>query len=308
MTRRATGITLAFVTAAISGVSVFVNGYGAKRFAGPTIYTTEKNTVAFLLLASALVLTRSRSRARPVPAPRLARRDLAALVTVGVIGGGVPFILFFEGLARASSTDAAFVHKTLVVWVALLAVPLLHERFRPWHAAAIALLVIGQAALASDLGALRADRGTTMIFAATLLWSVEVVVAKRLLERVEPLTVGVARLGIGLGVLFGWLAVRGTLGNMWPVSGAALWWALVTGTLLAAYVATWFAALARAPAIDVTAVLVAGALVTAVLDTVVHGAAIAPDVPGLLLVVIGAAVVAIGSRRCAPDRVAVTRP
>lgn len=306
MTRRATGITLAFTTAAISGVSVFVNGYGAKRFASPTIYTTEKNAVAFLLLAAALVLTRS--RARPAPSRRLGRPDVAALAAVGVIGGGVPFILFFEGLARASSTDAAFVHKTLVVWVALLAVPLLHERFRPWHAGAIALLVIGQAALASDLGTLRADRGTTMIFAATLLWSAEVVVAKRLLARIAPLTLGVARLGIGLGVLFGWLAVRGTLGDMWPVSGAALWWALVTGTLLAAYVGTWFAALVRAPAIDVTAVLVAGALVTALLDTVVRGAAIAPDAPGLFLVATGAALVAIGSRRRAPDRLVVTRP
>ena len=54
-----------------------------------------------------------------------------------MIGGSVPFVLFFEGLARAEATQAAFIQKTLVVWVALLAVPLLRERFGVPHALAI---------------------------------------------------------------------------------------------------------------------------------------------------------------------------
>ena len=47
---------------------------------------------------------------------------------IGVIGGSVPFILFFNGLAMASAPSAAFIHKTLFVWVVLLAVPFLGER------------------------------------------------------------------------------------------------------------------------------------------------------------------------------------
>ena len=58
------------------------------------------------------------------------------------------------------------------------------------------------------------------------------------------------------------------------------------------YVTTWFAALARAPAVDVTAVLVAGALVTALLDAAVRGIALAPDAPALLLIGLGTAVIA----------------
>ena len=57
-----------------------------------------------------------------------------------------------------------------------------------------------------------------MIFAATLLWSVEVVLAKRLLGRVDPLVVGVGRLGIGLIVLVGYLGLTGKLtlvGSRW---------------------------------------------------------------------------------------------
>ena len=48
-------------------------------------------------------------------------------------------------------------------------------------------------------------------------------------------------------------------------------WVLFTGLLLAGYVGTWLAALRRAPATVVTAVLVVGAIVTTVLDGLAGG-------------------------------------
>jgi drug/metabolite transporter (DMT)-like permease len=66
---------------------------------------------------------------------------------------------------------------------------------------------------------------------------------------------------------------------------------LLTGGLLAAYVATWFAALARAQAVDVTAVLVVGAPVTALLSAAVQHAPLRPQLAGLLLIIVGAALV-----------------
>ena len=90
-------------------------------------------------------------------------------------------MLFFEGLARSSSTDAAFVQKTLVVWVAILAVAILGERLSWPHVLAIGTIVVGQALVAGDLRSLHPEAGELMILAATLLWSVEIVVAKRLL-------------------------------------------------------------------------------------------------------------------------------
>ncbi len=55
-------------------------------------------------------------------------------------------------------------------------------------------------------------------------------------------------------------------GRSSPGSAREQWrWILLTGLLLTAYVATWYAALARAQAVDVTAVLVFGAVVTALL-------------------------------------------
>ncbi len=196
------------------------------------------------------------------------RRGWFALAAIAVVGGSIPFVLFFEGLARASSVDAAFLQKTLVVWVALLAVPLLGERVGPWHIAAIGLLVAGLALLTHDLTVLRPSVGELMVLAATLLWAVEIMIAKRLLSDLPSLTVAMARMAGGVVVLLLWAGVRGRFGSLAGHGLAGWMWAIATGVLLAAYVATWYAALARAPAIDVTAMLVPAAIVTAVLERV----------------------------------------
>jgi drug/metabolite transporter (DMT)-like permease len=182
--RRRDGLGLALVTACISGVAVFVNGYGVRRFPDATLYTTAKNLVtAFVLLGLAAVAQARRRRASvdgrvDRRGDRPTRRAWAGLILVATIGGSVPFVLFFEGLSRASSTDAAVIHKTLVVWVALFAIPLLGERISAVHVGAIALLVAGQAALAGGLPVLASDAGEAMILAATLLWAAETILAK----------------------------------------------------------------------------------------------------------------------------------
>lgn len=296
MNTRATGIALALVTAGISGFAVFLNGYAVKRFDDATAYTTAKNGVAALiLLLLALPTLRSPVQTgRPAPRPR-SRRDWFGLILVGVIGGSVPFVLFFEGLARASSTEAAFIHKTLVVWVALLAVPLLHERFTWLHGAAIALLVLGQAVLVGEAGTIAVGQGEVMIFAATVLWSVEVVLVKYLLRSLAAPTLAAARLGIGTLLLVGFVLLSGRTGQITGY-GASQWgWVLLTGIVLSAYVATWYAALARAQAIDVTAVLVLAAIVTALLNAGFEDAPI--DAVGLGLIALGGGLIALRTLR-----------
>ena len=287
---RAAGLGFAFVTAVISGVSIFTNSYAVRRVAGPTTFTTAKNLVAAVLLGALLLGLSARRSEEGWTSPRTARQRFGLLV-VGVVGGSVPFVLFFEGLARASASDAAFIQKTLVVWVALLGLLFLRERMGWPHVVAIAALVGGQVLLTKHLADVGLGAGELMIFAATLLWSVEVVIAKRLLADLSALTVGVSRMAIGAIALIVWLAVSGQVGDLFGFSASQWGWVLLTGLLLTGYVATWYSALARAQAVDVTAILVFGAVVTAALDGVFKGAALRPDLGGLGLV--GAGVVAI---------------
>lgn len=295
MTDRAKGLRFAAGAAGISGVAVFVNAYGVKAVPDATVYTTAKNVVAAALLV--LVALAARRRASRVAWP--ARRATTVwLVLLGAAGGSVPFVLFFEGLARASSTQTAFLQKSLLIWVAVLAVPLLGERLGAAHLGAIGLLVAGQVALSGGLSGLHAGAGEALVLAATLLWAVETVAARALLREVTPVTLGVARMGLGAVVLLGWLAVTGRLDTLAGLGRDGWAWALFTGAILAAYVSTWLRALALAPAVDVTAMLVPAAVLTGLLNVTVKGTPLTvPAAAGMTLLCLGAGLLAVARRR-----------
>jgi drug/metabolite transporter (DMT)-like permease len=301
---RRTGLLLAAATAVISGFAVFINGYGVRAWSNvsdPTTYTTLKNVVAAVVLVTVATLVTRRQSSERVTLPHGAAQWFG-LAAVAVVGGSIAFVLFFEGLARASSGQAAFIHKTLVIWVAILAVGILRERVGFPHLAAVVLLVWGQAVLIGGLGDLSFGTGEWMMLVATLLWSVEIIIAKRLLASLPSLTVGVARMTGGALLLITYGFARGAFADLSGVTLEHAAWILATGMVLAAYVGTWYAALARAQAVDVTAVLVAGALITAALRLGVQGAALS-SAAGLGLVAAGVALAALaGWRRPAVAR------
>jgi len=294
-TTRRSGLLLALATACISGVAVFLNSYGVKAFGDATTYTTAKNVIATLVLV-AVIAAMSASRTAAVLTRPSRPGQWAGLAVVGVFGGAIAFVLFFEGLALASATDAAFLQKTLLVWVALLAVPLLGERLGALQVAAIALLVLGQIGLAGGATTIL-GRGQLMVLGATLLWAAEVIIAKKLLASLSSWTVGLTRMGIGSLVLIAWTLIRGDGGALVALTGTQWMWVLVTGVILAGYVSTWFAALSRAPAVDVTAVLVIGAVITALLAATVNGQPLVPELGWVGLVLVGTVLLALPAWR-----------
>jgi uncharacterized membrane protein len=165
------------------------------------------------------------------------------------------------------------------------------------------LLLAGQAWFAGHAGKVAFGTGEAMILAATLLWSVEVVYVKHLLATLDARTLAVARVGIGTVLLVGWVAVSGKAGQLSALDAEQWRWVLLTGLLLTAYVATWYSALARAQAVDVTAVLVFGAVITALLSGAADGTRV--NLTGTILVCAGAALVAIVALR-RPSSEAVT--
>lgn len=294
--RRQTGIALAFAAAVVSGFSVYLNAFALREFGNPTLYTTVKNLVAAALLLGLATALTTRGAHGGFQRPQGARQ-ITGLLAVGVIGGGIPFVLFFEGLARSSASSAGFIQKTLVLWVAVLAVSFLRERFGPVHVAAIVLLIGGQLALAGGLVTPALGTGEALIFLATLLWAAEVVIAKRLLGFLSPLTVACARMGIGSIVLVTFAIGSGAAAAIPSLSAGQWGWAILTGMVLTVYVATWFSALALAQAVDVTAVLVFGAIITAILSSGGRIFTLAPGAAGIALIAAGALAIALLARR-----------
>jgi drug/metabolite transporter (DMT)-like permease len=317
-------VAVAGATAMISGVSVFVNGYGVHSFSSAAVYTTAKNLVAAVVLAIAAAVglaVRARRRGgapanfvtaagpgdpgRPddAAAPTGWRQwgplQWLGLAYVGVVGGGLAFVAFFDGydqLAKTDAAPAAFWRDTLVVWVAVLAVAFLRERLRWWNLAAIALLVVGEVVVTRGVGHLGSNRAELLVLGSSVLWAVEVVVAKVLLRAVAPGAISVIRMGVGAVTLLVYLAGTGALGGLRVLDAGQLRWALWTGLLLAAYVGTWFTALARARAVDVTSILVASALMTWLLQLAAGTATRSVWSLGLVLVAAGAALVGWASR------------
>ncbi len=278
------GIGLAIVTALISGVSIYVNGLAVRQVPDPAVFTTLKNLVAAIVLVGLAVAT-----VRPGAFREIRPQSWRWMAVIGIVGGSLPFLLFFGGLAIASAPSAAFIHKTLFVWVALLAVPLLGERLGWLQVGALAGLLAGQILLLSPAG-MAWGLGETMIAAATLLWAIETIIARRVLRDVPAPVVGAARLGFGLAVLVGYLGLVGKLSIVATLTAEQWGWTLVTGGLLSGYVGTWYAALKRAPASVVTAILVLGAPVTAMIQALAGGPAPAvPAVLGHALLLVGAA-------------------
>lgn len=290
LVKRHLGLTLALAAAMTSGFAVFINGLAVKEFDDATVYTTAKNLVAGVVLATIYLIGGRRSDRREAARPD--RATWVALAAIAVIGGAVPFVLFFEGLSRASSTNAAFIHKTLVIWVAIGAAAFLRERVTMVHATAIGLLILGQLALSSGVGAAGFEAAEVLVLLATLLWACEVVIVKRVLGAVPSESAALARMGGGGVLLLAWVASTGRLDDLASLSATQLGWLAVTGATLATFVSVWYRALAHAPAVDVSAVLVLGAVVTAALDRSVRDVPLPAGWYGYVLITIGAIIVA----------------
>jgi drug/metabolite transporter (DMT)-like permease len=286
------GLALAAATAGISGVAVFVNGLIVASFPDPVALAGVRNGLVGLALLSMAGLP---SILREIAG--LDRRERLSLVGLGVLGGGIPFILFFSGLAATGGPGAAVLHKTMFLWVALLAVPLLGERVGRFQIAALALLAIG-VLLAGPAPAVGVGPATALVLGATWLWAVEVILARRLLRTVTVRLAAISRMTIGSVVILAWLGGTGRLGSV-AAFGVDQWLLLgATGILLLGYVITWYAALRRAPATSVSAVLVGGAVVTAALAAFRTGALpVGPAAAGLLVIALGVLGVWVATRR-----------
>ena len=293
------GIGLAATTALISGISIFVNGLVVKSFPDPVALTGARNALVGLVLLAVLVATGGLAEVRA-----LNRQRAGGLLAIAVIGGSIPFILFFSGLAEATGPGAAFIHKTLFIWVAALAMVFLGERLGIAQVVALAVLFAG-VVLVGPAGTPGAGPAELMILAATLLWAVEVVIARRLLgsEGVSVRLAATSRMALGALMIGGFLVVTGRFGAI--AAFTLQQWAIVasTGLLLLGYVTSWYAALQRAPASLVTTVLVGGAIITAVLASLRTGQLPAPAVEsGLVLLAVAIAMAAwAGARTRSPE-------
>lgn len=260
LTRNAT--FLALTTACISGISVFVNKYAITGLADPILFSALKNSIVALFFVGILFAMGTHREIRT-----LTKKQWGRLVSIGFIGGALPFGLFFTGLSMIPAVHGAILHKTLFIWVALLATIFLRERFSPMQWLGVTALFVANTFIGGFNG-LTWGMGELLVLGATLLWAVESIVAKKILNELSSVVVASGRMVFGSLFLLVFLGITGNIGAMGDMTLAGVGWTALTAILLCGYVLTWYTALKYAPASYVTALLVPATLITNVLSAV----------------------------------------
>lgn len=149
---------------------------------------------------------------------------LALFALLGVVGNQA---LFLEGLSRTTQINAAVLITTIPVFTTGFALALRKERASALRLLGIAVGLGGALLLARLEQFDLSDRslvGNLLVIANSALWSLHLVLARPVLQRLDPLVV------LAWMFLFGALALvpagAGPLLEAWPAIPVASWWAM----------------------------------------------------------------------------------
>ncbi len=278
------GVYFALATAVISGFSIYINKFAVMEMKDPFVFTTVKNLAVALMLLALVILPKALPELRS-----LSGKQWLRLGVIGCIGGSIPFLLFFYGLSQATSAGAAFIQKSLFIWVAILAVFFLGERPGKFHIAALVTLVGGNILLLGWPSSWLFSGGELMILIATMLWAVEAIIAKRVMGQVSSNVAAFGRMFFGAIVMLIYLAFTGKLDVIASLGGQQLGWIAVTSLFLFGYVSCYYAGLKHAPASIVASILVVGSVITSLLYAILDAKRYSPEqIVGMLLIVAAA--------------------
>ena len=287
------GYLFALLSMVISGVAIYVNADAVKGFPDSTLYTALKNGVAGLALLAPLAVSGARRR----DLKGLSRRQAVLLAAVALIGGSVPYALYFRGLQLSTPVTASLIDHAQFLLVALTALAVLRERLGAGVWVSLVVLFAGlSAGLAAD--AVKLDAGVPFLAAGTVLFAADFVLMKYLLGGVPPYVVMLFKLGLGSALLLAFTAITGHAGMAARLSLLQWGYVLVTGLVLLGFTAASVAGLRHASATAVTAIPAGSPLVTTLLVMVSRGGSLSPArVLGLLLVLVSLVALFILGRR-----------
>jgi len=258
------GLFLVFGTAVISGFSVFINKFSVGEF-NPYLFTFLKNLLVAIFLLSLLLGLKEFKNLK-----KLTKKDWSVLAIIGLLGGSTPFLLFFKGLSLTTAANGAFIHKTMFIYVAILAGIFLKEKIPN------RLLVAGSFLLMGNLYFLRflpvgVKRGDLLILVATILWAVENTISKYALRSLSPTIVAFGRMGIGSAFILLFLIFTGNIQAISRLTPLHFQWVLISGVLLFGYVTTWYTGLKSISVSTATVILLLGSPITSLLTFIFQG-------------------------------------
>jgi len=237
MKKEQLGTIFAIITAIISGIAIPANKLFIVKI-DPLVFTSVRSLIIgtiFLLIS----LTRKEFNNKKI------KTNWKSLLAIALIGGSLAFYLYFSGLKLTTAGRAAFLHKTLPLYVAVLAFIFLKEKIDKKLLTAIILMFFGTVIL--YLGQIKPGEmwqnpslGDLLVIIATFLWAVENIIARKVMREGESnFIVSFSRMFFGGLILFGFLVLSNKL-NQLSLTFEQMRNILISTTILFGYVFFWY--------------------------------------------------------------------
>jgi len=239
MNKEKLGTILAISAAVISGFSIPLNKIFVVSL-DPTIFTALRSVligVVFFIIAS----YKSKFNYK-----NFKKISWKYLLTIAIVGGSFAFLFFFNGLKLTTSGRSAFLHKTLPLYVTVLAFFFLKEKISRKYLIALSLMFLGALAIyLTEIGtsALWPNPylGDLLVISATVLWAIENVIAKKAMIKGENnFVVSFARMFFGGLIIFGVAILFGNVNLLLSINLQQLFNILISTLILFGYVLSWY--------------------------------------------------------------------
>jgi drug/metabolite transporter (DMT)-like permease len=212
------GLSLAVLAAIVSGISIPANKIFVINL-DPAVFTAIRAVIiGIIFLALSLAIRKKKKDNGP------SKKSWKYLLSIAIVGGSFAFLLFFTGLKLTTSAHAAFLQKTLPLFVAVMAFVFLKEKLTKKYAAAMLVMLVGMIIIFFDQinpSAFWQDPklGDALVLAATILWAAENVISKKaMISGVSNFIVSFSRMFFGGLILFGVVILTGKAGILFSLT------------------------------------------------------------------------------------------
>jgi len=276
------GLWLVLGTAIISGISIFINKFGVQGI-DSSLFTGAKNLIVAIFLFSLIILAKDFKKLK-----ELAKKDWLKLSIIGLLGGSIPFLLFFKGLQLTSASQGSFIHKTMFLWVGVLALIFLKEKLSKGMIIGAIMLLMGNFLLLkmNSINFSLAS-GDWLILTATLFWSAETIISKQALKTIDSKVVAFGRMFFGTAIILVFLAITNKLSLALSLTSSQLFWILITSAFLFGYTFTWYFGLKHVKASIATSILLLGSVITTLLELAWGAKITLAQTGGIILLTLG---------------------
>jgi drug/metabolite transporter (DMT)-like permease len=194
-----------------------------------------------------------------------------SMIGIGVLGGGLAFLMFFTGLPMTTAGRAAFLHKTLPVWAGIFGAYFLKERIPRKHWYALVIMLVGAfliyfARIPPSAWWSNPGLGDLLVIGATMLWAAENTIARKVMrEGQSNIVVSFSRMFIGSLLLFGIIGITGKIDVLLSLSGDQVANLFLSTAILFGYVFFWYWSLKHIDLSKASALLLLAPVVSLVL-------------------------------------------